>query len=280
MYKATVIKIFIASPGDVQKERVLIREAISEWNSINAFHRKIILQPIGWEVDSYPVTGDRAQAILNEEILKDADLLIGIFWTRIGTPTGENPSGTVEEIKEHISEGKPASLYFSDQPFTPSEFNIDQYEKLKDFRKWIQANNKGLYATYNSEIEFFRMVSRQLSLLINTHQYFSQIQEEIKASPIKNVIKAIPKLSEDAKLVLRELAKDNNGSLYKIYRLGGFFIQVNGKSLGSAEGDPKQRAALDAAIDELETESLIKQKDFEGKVFEITKKGYEWAEEI
>jgi hypothetical protein len=31
--------------------------------------------------------GDEPQKIINKRILKDADLLVGIFWTRLGTPT-------------------------------------------------------------------------------------------------------------------------------------------------------------------------------------------------
>src|ERR1700716_3442973 len=112
-YASTVFNVLIASPGDVNAERDLAREVVYEWNASHSRSRKIVLQPIGWETHSHPTMGDRAQSILNEQILKDADLVVAIFWTRIGTPTGEAPGGSVEELQRHMTENKPAMVYFS-----------------------------------------------------------------------------------------------------------------------------------------------------------------------
>ena len=48
-YMALAVKVMIASPGDVAKERQLIRDVIHEWNAIHAEDRKIVLMPVGWE---------------------------------------------------------------------------------------------------------------------------------------------------------------------------------------------------------------------------------------
>jgi hypothetical protein len=48
----------------------------------------IILLPKRWEeVASAYSTGD-PQQLLNEEFGEKCDILIGVFWTRLGTPTG------------------------------------------------------------------------------------------------------------------------------------------------------------------------------------------------
>src|SRR5882757_9688453 len=107
-YNATIFNVMIASPGDVTVERNLAREAIHEWNAIHSVSRGIALMPIGWETHSHPSMEDRAQGVLNKQILNEADLLVAMFWTRIGTPTGEAVSGSVEEIERHISAGKSA----------------------------------------------------------------------------------------------------------------------------------------------------------------------------
>jgi len=60
--------------------------------------------------------GKPAQEFINEQVLEKADLLIAIFWTRIGTPTSEHASGTVEEIEKHIDSEKTTMIYFSSQP--------------------------------------------------------------------------------------------------------------------------------------------------------------------
>ena len=93
-YTATIFKVMIASPGDVSAERGIVRDLLYEWNVVHADSTQTVLLPIGWETHSVPEMGDRPQAIINKQILNDCDLLIGVFWTRIGTATGEFASGT------------------------------------------------------------------------------------------------------------------------------------------------------------------------------------------
>ena len=128
-YQATIYRVMIASPSDVAEERQIIREVVNEWNAVHSSIRLIALLPVGWETHSAPEMGARAQSIINRRLLDSCDLLVGAFWTRIGTPTGESVSGTVEEIARHIGEGKPAMLYFSSVPVIPEIINREQYDK-------------------------------------------------------------------------------------------------------------------------------------------------------
>jgi hypothetical protein len=80
-HQATLFRVMIASPGDVSEERHVIREVIHEWNTIHSLDKNIVLQPVGWETDSSPELGGRPQHIINEQILKDCDLLVGVFWS-------------------------------------------------------------------------------------------------------------------------------------------------------------------------------------------------------
>ena len=123
-YTANVINVMIASPSDASQERQIARDVIAEWNTIHAKDKRTVLMPIGWETHSVPDTGDRPQAIINGQLLKDADLLIAMFWTRIGSPTGAARSGTVEEIEEHIRAGKSAMIYFSSAPVLPDSIDM------------------------------------------------------------------------------------------------------------------------------------------------------------
>ena len=83
-YTANVVKVMIASSGDVASER----RVIGEWNVTYAEDRKIVLIPLAWETHASPIMGDRPQAIINRPLLKDADLLVAAFWTRLGRPSG------------------------------------------------------------------------------------------------------------------------------------------------------------------------------------------------
>ena len=97
-YKARVFRVFIASPSDVLLEREITRNVLEQWNSINSEREKIVLVPIGWETNAAPEMGRPAQDYINMDILDTCDVVIGIFWTRAGTPTRNAASGSIEEI--------------------------------------------------------------------------------------------------------------------------------------------------------------------------------------
>ncbi|MCE5322310.1 DUF4062 domain-containing protein [bacterium] len=161
MRNATVYSVLIASPGDVQEEREAICSAIANWNSANSASYGVYLQPTRWELDATPEMGDRPQAIINDQIVQDADILIGIFWTRLGTPTGVAESGTAEEIDVFQKNGKPIRLYFSDKPCTPSDVDTDQLEALRQYKEKCSAN--GLIASFNTIQELTEQLQRHLT---------------------------------------------------------------------------------------------------------------------
>ena len=137
-FSATVFKVLIASPGDVLPEREAITEVIMQWNNINSETTNIVLLPVKWETYSAPMLGDRPQRIINNQVVSTCDMAIGVFWTRLGSPTGVSESGTAEEIEWFINHNKPVMVYFSSQAIEPSVLDIDQYKALKDFEKKMQ----------------------------------------------------------------------------------------------------------------------------------------------
>jgi hypothetical protein len=166
-YTAKVFNVMIASPGDVASERAIIRDVIYEWNAVNSSARNIVLMPIGWESHSSPEMGASPQAIINNQILDKCDLLVGVFWTRLGTPTKEHPSGTVEEIEKHIQSDKLAMLYFSGQPVVMESVDLDQYKELQKFKESCQS--RGLYESYDSHSDFKDKFYRHLQIKVNQH---------------------------------------------------------------------------------------------------------------
>jgi hypothetical protein len=109
-FDAKVVRVMIASPGDVQEERQAATEEVYDWNAVNAVSRGIVLLPVKWETHTTPQYGAHPQVFVNKRILEDADILIGIFGLRLGTPTTEYPSGTVEEISIHAGRQKTVKL--------------------------------------------------------------------------------------------------------------------------------------------------------------------------
>jgi hypothetical protein len=166
-----VFNVLIASPTDITSERDIAREIILEWNAINARLRRVVLQPIGWETHAHPAMGERAQAILNTQIVNDADLLVAIFWTRIGTDTGVAPGGSVEELRRHMAAGKPAMVYFSDVPASAEQHLDPQFKQLQDFRTELCASH-GLIESYKTTEEFKEKFRRHLGTKVNDDAYF------------------------------------------------------------------------------------------------------------
>jgi len=165
-FNTTAFRVMIASPSDVPQERSIVREVLNDWNDQNSKERSIVLLPVSWETHSVPTLGDRPQASINKQVLKDADALVGIFWTRIGTHTGEEVSGTVEEIREHVSLRKPAMLYFSSCPVPPDELDTEQFKQVKAFRK--ECERWGLIETYKDHDEFRKKLTRHLNRLVSS----------------------------------------------------------------------------------------------------------------
>src|ERR1035437_2332492 len=170
-YPASVYKVMIASPSDVMNERNIIREVLAEWNSAHSESRKIVLLPVSFETHTIPEMGGRPQAIINKQILNGCDFLIGVFWTRIGTPTGDYFSGSMEEIEKHIKVGKPAMLYFSSVPVKPESVDQEQYAKLIEFKE--SCKKRGLYETYEDVNSFRNKLSHQLQIKMNQDEFFS-----------------------------------------------------------------------------------------------------------
>lgn len=162
-FAANVLKILIASPGDTTASRDAAEKAMADWNRERAEDSKTMLLPRRWETDSVPLLGaGDAQEVISKQLVRDADILIGIFYTRLGTPTSRGVSGTAEEIEEVIAAGKPVHVYFSEEP-VPHDVDIEQLTALRKFRADLEAENRGLLGTFSSPDDLANQVRRAIS---------------------------------------------------------------------------------------------------------------------
>ena len=124
-FTATTYRVLIASPSDLTEEREAATIAINDWNAQHAAAEGIVLLPVKWETHARPESGVRPQGAVNAQIVQTCDILIGMFWTKLGTDTGVAESGTIEEINQFVEQQKPALLYFSDRPTAPSAITAE-----------------------------------------------------------------------------------------------------------------------------------------------------------
>lgn len=167
-YDSRVYRILIASPSDVEDEREIVVRVIQEWNDLYSYSRKIVLLPLRWETHTAPEYGTRPQEVINRAIVDQCDLLVGIFWTRIGSPTGVAQSGTLEEIDRVGKSEKPVMLYFSRVAIDPERIDITQNEMLKQFKANTYPN--GLIESYKTILEFRDKFAKQLELKVRDLQ--------------------------------------------------------------------------------------------------------------
>lgn len=274
-FNATCITVMIASPSDVVQERVIARDVVHEWNAMHSRDRTQVLLPVGWETNAIPAMGDRPQELINKQILRDADILVAIFWTRLGSSTGKSASGTVEEIEEHIATGKPVLIYFSRTPVTPDSVDTDQYAALGQFRKSLQS--RGLYQQFDDAGDFQVRFARHLAQTINSNYKVDESSAVAMKTP--SLASFSVKLSDEAAELLVEASKDRGGRIMVIRHLGGTLVQTNGKSF-SKEGDARSEALWEGAVSELERETLVEARDYKRGVFAVTSRGYQVADTL
>lgn len=160
MQAGALVRVFIASPGDVTPEREEACRVISDWNAAHSISRAVLIEPVRVETHARLVQGGHPQDIINGQLLKQCDILLAIFWHRLGTPTEKANSGTIQEIVEFSDLKGPdrVILMFCDRSL-PNDVDIQQLEAVRKFRR--QGSDKGLYKTFSDTAEFSRLFSQQ-----------------------------------------------------------------------------------------------------------------------
>ena len=264
----------IASPDDVPNERRVVRDVVHEWNAVHAEKEKLVLMPIGWESHSVPEMGERPQGIINRQLLEGCDLLVGVFWTRLGSPTGKAESGTVEEIREHLDRGRPAMLYFSSAPVRPDSVDNDQYTALTQFKE--ECRQLGLVEEFDSTSEFRETFARQLAQSV-IKDFNVSVREDL-ATPGLPAVNQV-ECSDDAKQLLLEASKDKGGVIMKLGTMTNSHVQTNGLDFIESP-DARTVARWRGAVDELEALGLIEDRAGKGEIFFMTNEGFNTAERI
>ena len=269
--------MLIASPGDVATERQSAREIVQQWNDVNSQDRSIVLLPVTWETTAAPAMGARAQEIINQQLVRDADLLIAMFWTRIGTPTGVAVSGTVEEIQEHLRAGKPAMIYFSTAPVRLDSVDEEQYRGVREFREWCRL--EGLVEEYESLAQFRERLSRQLAHTVilrfprDTEGPSPDSNSSLVTSMMAEEPETLVGLSPEGRELLRAAAVDANGTVIQVSTFGGLSVETGGRNFVES-GNARSEAQWRQVVEDLIERGLLEQRDRNGEVFSVTDEGY------
>ena len=166
MYRARVYNVMIGAPSDITDEIKVVETIINEWNQLHSQKEKIVMLPLYWKHSSYPTTGTRPQESLDDQLVAKSDLLISLFGTRIGSPTGDELSGTIEEINLHVKSGKPVMVFFRNSA-DASKIDLEQFTKLMKYKSEIQSSV--YWNDFWDDKDFGELFRRRLQLFINDH---------------------------------------------------------------------------------------------------------------
>jgi len=163
------LRIFVASPGDVAKERDHASALAEELNRGVAAQAGFVLDLVRWETHVTPDMGRPQQIVFDQQ--GPIDIFVGIMWKRFGTPSGVAGSGTEEEFNQALASfqatGRPRMLcYFSSAPIEPPATveAAEQLLKVAQFRSRVES--AGLKATYTTDVGFKEMLREHLQQIL------------------------------------------------------------------------------------------------------------------
>lgn len=139
----TIIGTFVASPSDVEEERAALESVVAELNKTWSKNLNLRLDLIKWETDVHPGFGQYSQDVINTQINDEYDIFVAVFWGRIGSPTRDYDSGTLEELdrayKKYVRDRKSIDIlvYFKDHPIAPSKMDVQQLAKLSEVKDML-----------------------------------------------------------------------------------------------------------------------------------------------
>ena len=163
------LRVFLASPGDMEPERRAAKECVDEWNAINSDRSGWFVDLMGWE-DTLPQRG-RPQHLINSEVERCA-LFVGMLWERWGSPTGSAESGFEEEFElaNRLYDEKAApeiALFFKQLSRTTDDAG-PQLSQVLQFRQRVMEEKKLLYKELDADLSKWTPLFRQtIHRLIN-----------------------------------------------------------------------------------------------------------------
>ena len=163
-HQATTVILLLSAPSDISAGYIdRAFKVINRWNFHYGLPNAIQALPIHWQTHAAPVHGPRTQETLNSQLVDDSDLIIAIFWHRLGSDTGAAASGTVEELERAAAAGKSVSILRSVEPL-PAGLDLQQYQRLLDYFDLIKEYS--YYLEFSSEAELAQHVDTVLAKLL------------------------------------------------------------------------------------------------------------------
>jgi hypothetical protein len=181
-YSTTAYQLLISAPSDLPEEDIRAAfDAVARWNVLYGRPQNATVVPTHWSHHSAAEHGTRPQESLNKQLVEDADILIALFWHRLGSPTGDAESGTVEEIEEASAHGGYVGVLRCTRAIPPGDLDADQATRLKAFLDEIRP--KSLILEYEGAVALRERVDTVLTTAITVLRTRAEAQAAATANP-------------------------------------------------------------------------------------------------
>jgi hypothetical protein len=166
------IRVVVVSPGDVARERVVAQSVVDELNRGVVRDRECRLSLWRWEIDARPgMHLEGPQGVIDELMqIQDADIVVGVFWKRFGTPTAAADSGTEHELRRAWAawqrQGRPeVMVYFCTRAASPrTSDELAQWQRVLEFQHALPEQQ--LWWRYRTVAGFERLLREHLTALL------------------------------------------------------------------------------------------------------------------
>lgn len=163
--KVTEFSCLLISPGDVNEARDAVVDAIERWNAMIGAALNARVRVVRWETDGVPDASAPPQEVLNRQFVDECDFGIAVFWTRLGTPTGSYPSGSVEEIQRLRERGAQVLVYTCSAPIPQAAANDEQFKRLSDFKESLRTT--AYVGSYSDVLELREQVLLHVASVVS-----------------------------------------------------------------------------------------------------------------
>ena len=196
MSRRDEIRIFIASPDDVEKERKIVYSVIEKLNQGLCCHLNITLKPFMWEKNARPGIGRPQEVIFNQFSPNEWDIFIGVLWSKFGSESGYEKdghryTGTEEEFKRAYDEFEKnrkikIMIYRSTKRLECNKIDTKQIDAVNNFFREFNPKGRhpGLFKEYSSNTSFEKMIFSDLCGIIisffEKRRVVSRCDEDIK----------------------------------------------------------------------------------------------------
>lgn len=200
-------KIFLSGPSDVNEFIEIARSTIQEIN-ILAGPLGIHFESFDWLENATPGIGDEPQSVINEQAIGYSAIL-AVLGAKVGSPTKEFESGTIEEIEKAILiadslpfGSKSVMVFFKDTAIDLKSADLEQAAKIQKLRSSLGP--KGiLFKDFKDENKFKENLLRCFGIMIAKH--LSSKSQDLSDSDNKSSVSAIKIIdSESLEIVSAE----------------------------------------------------------------------------